>query len=199
MLLAAMSMRPKDGVMRPGRLSSALVVALLAAASASSQSIDSPPTALDPVELLAGSYKYVGTPEKDHATIEKSIEEAITSLGWLGRKIARSRLHNHKELPQRIEISRQGAQVSIVMGEYSAVAKDDGTERELVGPNGRDSKLHYELKPETIVQYFVFEHARRKSTYRFNKDGQLVMTVYMTSEKLASPIEYALVYERDGP
>ncbi len=183
--------------MRPRHLALGLTIAVLSAASATSQSIDSPPIALDPVELLAGSYKYVGNPEKDHATIEKSIEAAITSLGWLGRKIARSRLHNHKELPPRIEISRQGDKVSIVMGEYSAVAKDDGTERELVGPNGRDSKLHYELKPDTIVQFFVFEHAKRKSTYSFNAAGQLVMTVYMTSEKLASPIEYALVYERE--
>jgi hypothetical protein len=180
--------------MRPRRLALPLFVALLASAGASSQSIDSPPIALDPVELLAGSYKYVGNPEKDHATIEKSIEAAITSLGWLGRRIARSRLHNHKELPPRIEIARQGDNVSIVMGEYSAVAEDDGTERELVGPNGRDSKLHYELARDMIVQYFVFEHAQRKSTYSLNKSGQLVMTVFMTSEKLASPIEYALVY-----
>ena len=170
---------------------------LCVASTAFSQSIDVPPTAPDAIELLSGSYAYVGTPEKDHAAIEKSIEAALSSLGWLGRKIARSRLANHKELPKRIEISRVGDKVSIVMGEYSAVAKDDGTERELVGPNGRDSKLHYELEPETIVQYFVFEHAQRKSTYSFNKAEQLVMTVYMTSEKLASPIEYSLVYERE--
>jgi len=175
----------------------ALPLALLASTGASSQSIDSPPTTDDPVQLLSGDYKYVGNPEKDHAVIEKSIEAAITSLGWLGRKIARNRLHNHKELPPRIEIARMGDEVSIVMGEYSAVAKDDGTKRELVGPNGRDSKLHYELEPDTIVQHFVFEQAKRKSTYSFNDKGQLVMTVFMTSEKLASPIEYALVYERE--
>jgi hypothetical protein len=167
------------------------------ASTALSQSVDVPPTAPDAVEVLSGSYAYVGTPDKDHASIEKSIEAAISSLGWLGRKIARSRLANHKELPERIEIERAGDNVSIVMGKYAAIAPDDGTERALVGPNGRDSKLHYELEPETIVQYFVFEHARRKSTYSFNKAGQLVMTVYMTSEKLASPIEYALVYERE--
>ncbi len=173
-------------------------VLTVASLSASSQSIDQPPTAPDVVELLTGKYRYIGSPEKDHATIEKSIEAAITSLGWLGRKIARNRLANHKELPQRIEISRVGDNVSIVMGKYSAVAAMDGTERELVGPNGRDSKLHYELGPERIVQFFVFEHARRKSTYSFNQTGQLVMTVYMTSEKLASPIEYALVYAPDA-
>ncbi len=172
-----------------------LACAALWAAAASSQSIDQPPVAPSALELLSGSYRYVGTPEKDHAAIEKSIEKAITSLGWLGRKIARNRLANHKELPQRIEISRVGEQVSIVMGEYSAEAAMDGTERALIGPNGRDSKLHYELEPKQIVQYFVFEHAQRKSTYSFNTSGQLVMTVYMTSEKLASPIEYALVYE----
>ena len=175
----------------------ALAVGLFFLASTGgAQSVDGRPTGADAVELLSGSYAYVGTAEDDHRTIGASIEAAISSLGWLGRRIARNRLANHKELPERIEIKRAGENVSIVMGKYSAVAPDDGTERALVGPNGRDSKLHYELEPETIVQYFVFEHARRKSTYSFNKAGQLVMTVYMTSEKLASPIEYALVYER---
>ncbi len=169
------------------------------ARTAFSQSIDVPPTAPSAVELLTGNYRYVGDPDKDHATIQKSIEQAITSLGWLGRKIARNRLANHKELPQRIEISRAGDDVSIVMGSYSAVAPMDGTKRELVGPNGRDSKLHYEIERDTIVQFFVFEHAKRKSTYSFNATGQLVMTVYMTSEKLASPIEYALVYAPESP
>jgi hypothetical protein len=182
--------------MRPRHLV-LFVGGILLASTASSQSIDSPPTVPDALELLAGSYKYVGSAQKDHAAIEKSIEAAITSLGWLGRKIARSRLANHKELPARIEISRVGENVSVVMGDYSALAPDDGTERALVGPNGRDSKLHYELEADTIVQFFVFEHARRKSTYSLNKAGQLVMTVYMTSEKLASPIEYALVYDPD--
>ncbi|MGB5681427.1 MAG: hypothetical protein WBM47_06220 [Polyangiales bacterium] len=167
---------------------------LAAAALTSAQSIDQPPIAVSIVEVLEGEYRYVGDPEKDHATIQKSIDAAVTSLGWLGRKIAANRLANHQELPQRIEISRVGDKVSIVMGEYSAVAPMDGSERELVGPNGRDSKLHYELERDQIIQFFVFEHAKRKSTYSFNASGQLVMTVYMTSEKLASPIEYALVY-----
>lgn len=171
----------------------------LGAASAGSQSIDAPPVAPSALELLSGSYRYVGTPDKDHATIQKSIDAAITSLGWLGRKIAANRLANHKELPDRIEISRLGDEVSIVMGKYSALAPIDGSERALVGPNGRDSKLHYELRQESIVQFFVFEHAKRKSTYSFNETGQLVMTVYMTSEKLASPIEYTLVYAKARP
>ena len=123
---------------------------LFLGSTAFSQSIDVPPTAPDAVELLSGSYSYVGTPEKDHASIEKSIEAAISSLGWLGRKIARSRLANHKELPERIEIQRAAENVSIVMGKYSAVAPEDGTERALIGPNGRDSKLHYVLEPEAI-------------------------------------------------
>ena len=162
--------------------------------TASSQSVDAPPTALSALELLSGAYRYVGNPEKDHQTIDGSIKAAVSSLGWLGRKIAANRLANHKELPQRIEISQQGDRVSVVMGKYSAVAPMNGAERELVGPNGRDSKLRYELRRDTIVQYFVFEHAQRKSTYSFDDEGRLVMTVYMTSEKLASPIEYALVY-----
>jgi hypothetical protein len=172
----------------------ALVGSILLGATAASQSIDVPPTVPDALELLTGRYQYVGDSEKDHAMIQKSIDAAVTSLGWLGRRIAANRLSNHKELPQRIEISRVGEDVSIVMGKYSAVAPLDGSEREVLGPNGRDSKLHYDLRQDIIVQLFVFEHAKRKSTYRLDESGQLVMTVYMTSEKLASPIEYALVY-----
>lgn len=179
------------------RVSIALALGLWVAGlgeTALSQSTDSPPTAPSALELLSGTYRYVGNAEEDHAQIQASIDAAITSLGWLGRKIAANRLSNHKELPRRITISRAGDDVSIVMGPYSAIAPIDGTERELVGPNGRDSKLHYAVQTDRIEQFFVFEHAKRKSTYSFNAKGQLVMTVHMTSEKLASPIAYALVY-----
>jgi hypothetical protein len=37
------------------------------------------------------------------------------------------------------------------------------------------------------------------TTYRYNESGQLVMSVSMTSEKLASPIEYELVYAKAAP
>ncbi len=147
-------------------------------------------------ERLSGSYRYVGTPEQDHAKIQESIEAAITNLGWLGRKIAAKRLANHKELPRSIVIARAGEQVSVTMGNYDAIAPIDGSERAVVGPNGRDAKLSYRLGNDRILQYFVFEHAMRKSTYRLNAAGQLVMSVLMTSEKLASPIEYELVYDR---
>jgi hypothetical protein len=164
--------------------------------TATSQAIDTSPIALPALELLSGSYRYVGNPEQDHAKIQKSIEAAVTSLGWLGRKIAANRLANHKELPQRIGIARAGDDVSVTMGEYDAVAPIDGQERELVGPNGRDSKLSYRMTEDAIVQFFVFEQAKRKSTYHLNESGKLVMSVYMTSEKLASPIQYDLMYER---
>jgi hypothetical protein len=114
------------------------------------------------------------------------------------QSIDTNRLANHKELPQRIEIARAGRNVSITMGEYAAVAPFDGQERELVGPNGRDSKLSYRMTEDAILQFSVFEQAKRKSTYRLNESGQLVMSVYMTSEKLASPIQYDLVYERQA-
>jgi hypothetical protein len=123
----------------------------------------------------------VGDTERDHAKIQKSIEAAVTSLGWLGRKIAANR------------------NISITMGKYAAVAPFDGKERELVGPNGRDSKLSYRTTEDAILRFFVFAQAKRKSAYRLNESGQLVMSVYMTSEKLASPIEYDLTYERQAP
>ncbi len=164
--------------------------------TAVSQEIDSSRWADSSALLrLAGSYRYAGTAADDHAKIDTSIEASVSSLGWLGRRIAASRLANHKELPQRIVIARVGEDVSVTMGEYGAVAPLDGSPKELVAPNGRDAKLSYRVTDEEIFQFFVFEHAKRKSTYRLDAEGRLVMSVFMTSEKLASPIVYDLVYE----
>lgn len=82
------------------------------------------------------------------------------------------------------------------MDDYEAVAPLDGTKRDIVAPNGRDSTLAYRLTDDTILQFFAAEHAKRKSTYSLDEDAQLIMTVHMTSEKLASPIAYEFVYEK---
>jgi hypothetical protein len=173
---------------------------LTSSPTATAQEID-PSSWVDPSALLrlAGAYRYAGTPAEDHAKIDASIQAAVSSLGWLGRRIAASRLENHQELPQRIVLARRGDDVSITMGKYDAVAPLDGSPKELVAPNGRDAKLFYRVTIEEILQFFVFEHAKRKSTYRLDAEGRLVMSVFMTSEKLASPIAYELVYEKDGP
>lgn len=189
----------KRGLSKGLRTAASCMIVLTAFQGGAASQVDdavihSPPG----LALLAGQYRYVGNADVDHARIQKSIEAAVTSLGWVGRKIAASRLANHKELPKTIEISRAGDNVSVIMGQYSAVAPLDGEERELVGPNRRDSRLSYRITDDAIVQLFVFEHARRKSTYRFNESGQLVMSVYMTSEKLASPISYELVYAAEA-
>ncbi|MEM7435410.1 MAG: hypothetical protein AAF436_09690, partial [Myxococcota bacterium] len=144
------------------------------------------------VELLAGSYRYVGNWERDEAEIQASVDKAIANLSWLGRRIADNRLASHRERPTGVVIARAGENLSITMGEYKAVAPLDGQPRDVVAPNNRDSKLSYRFSDDTITQSFSAEHAKRKSTYSLDDRGRLVMTVYMTSEKLAAPIAYEL-------
>lgn len=170
-------------------------MSLAALAGASTQSAAATP-APSTVEMLEGYYRYVGNWQRDEAAIQTSIDEAITSLGWLGRKIAASRLEIHLERPSRVVIQRQGDDLSVTMDDYEAVAPLDGTKRDVIAPNRRESKLSYRVADHAIRQFFVAEHAKRESTYSLNEDGQLVMTVYMTSEKLASPIAYELTYEK---
>ncbi len=180
--------------------SSILVCVLAAFATPAVSQLADPTVGAPPIlEELAGSYRYAGNAERDHETIERSIEAAISNLGWLGRKIAASRLDNHQELPGRIVIGQQGSNAIVKMGDYRAVAPLDGTKRALVAPNGRDATLAYGFGPNALFQYFVFEQAKRKSTFRFDAEGRLVMSVFMTSEKLAAPIEYDLVYQREAP
>lgn len=174
---------------------SILVIALTAVPGAPSRSAATAP-ASSTVELLAGNYRYVGNWKQDEVTIQASIDQAITSLGWLGRKIAASRLESHLERPLRVVIEQVGDDLSVTMDDYEAVAPLNGTKREVIAPNGRESKLSYRVTDDAILQFFVAEHAKRESTYSLDEDGRLIMTVYMTSEKLASPIAYEFVYEK---
>lgn len=171
------------------------VMALAAVQGASSHSAGATPVP-STLEMLQGSYRYAGNWKRDEATIQASIDEAIAGLGWLGRKIAASRLESHLKRPSRVVIERAGDDLSVIMDDYEAVAPLDGTKQDVIAPNGRESKLSYLVRDDAIVQFFVAEHAKRESTYRLDPDGRLVMTVYMTSEKLASPIAYELVYEK---
>ncbi|MEM7138683.1 MAG: hypothetical protein AAF500_19045 [Myxococcota bacterium] len=168
---------------------------ILAAAAFASRSAAETPTP-PAVELLTGAYRYIGNWERDEAEIQASVDKAIANLGWLGRRIADSRLASHRERPTGVVIARAGENLSITMGEYKAVAPLDGESREVVAPNNRDSKLSYSFSDDAITQSFSAEHAKRKSTYSLDDHGRLVMTVYMTSEKLAAPIAYELRYER---
>jgi hypothetical protein len=151
-----------------------------------------PPT----VATLAGTYRYVGNWKRDQARIQASIDEAITSLGWLGRKIAASRLESHLNRPTRVVIAQAGDNLAVTMDDYEAVAPLDGAKRDEIAPNGRESKLSYRVTDDAILQFFVAEHAERESTYSLDGEGRLIMTVYMTSEKLASAITYEFVYEK---
>ena len=178
--------------MRKLGLSFLVVVAVAGSVSSGTFAATPTPPAL---ERLAGDYRYAGNWERDLALIEKSVERATSNLGWLGRKIADSRLSSHRDRPSDLSIARAGHDVSITMGEYKAIAPLDGSPRDVIAPNGRDSKLSYKMTDDMILQYFSGEHAKRKSTYRMNDRGQLIMTVYMTSEKLAAPIAYELVYD----
>lgn len=148
------------------------------------------------VATLAGTYRYAGDWEQDEAKIQESIDAAVTSLGWLGRKIAASRLESHRKRPSRVVIAQAGEDLSITMDHFEAVAPLDGSKRDVIAPNGRESKLSYRMTDDTILQFFVAEHAKRESTYSLDDQGRLIMTVDMTSEKLASPIAYELTYEK---
>ncbi len=182
--------------MRRVVLSFPIVVLALAAgpgAASRSAAATSDPSA---VETLEGNYRYVGNWQRDEATIQASIDEAITSLGWLGRKIAASRLESHLTRPSRVVIEQAGEDLSVTMDDHEAVAPVDGTKRDVIAPNGRESKLSYRVTDDAILQLFVAEHAKRESTYSLDHANRLIMTVYMTSEKLASPIAYEFVYEK---
>lgn len=182
------------------RAQASLMVGFIAiGATAATAQVATEPPGPPALQLLAGSYRYVGNWSEDETAIQASVDKAISNLGWLGRRIADSRLASHRKRPTRVVIARAGQDLSITMNDYDAVAPLDGRPRDVVAPNKRDSKLSYKFTNDMILQFFSGEHAKRKSTYSLNDRGQLVMTVYMTSQKLASPITYELVYERIPP
>jgi hypothetical protein len=112
--------------------------------------------------------------------------------------VARKRLEAVNKVVTRLRISSAQNNVTVGMNDYVVTAPLDGSTTDVKTPSGELAKTRFQLKTASLVQDIVQSKGRRKNTFRFNSEGNLVMQVDETSPRLASAVSYSLVFGREG-
>lgn len=143
---------------------------------------------------LVGAYRYIGNLESDEQRINQQIEVAISNMSGFIRRKARSKLENVNSIVKVVRIATKDDDVTVVLDEFTVTAPTDGSKRPIKTPNGESAQAFFHVESATLIQEIEQTHATRKNTFRFDKEGKLVMKVQETSSRLGSPVQYNLTY-----
>lgn len=132
--------------------------------------------------------------------IHRAIDALVAQMGGLRGPIARIRLRDVNQPPQRIDVAYTATDVSITTDGQDTISTpfDDRTVR-WKARDGEEFTIRTVWDDRTLKRVFIADDGQRANTYVFGPDGTLRMSVVLTSPQLPGPLEYTLVYNRTGP
>lgn len=179
------------------------ITCLITAASTCSQAAPADPTTATtsdestiPTEVsaeLAGHWQARETNTERNARIE-AIEVATHDLGRMKRGRARTRLTERTEPVARIKLAFEGRAVIIGSSDRSIELELGSDPVEIAAADGK-MRMRAWMDGEALVVEGRGDSARQRITYRGNGDS-LSVSVTMTSERLAAPVDYVTTYVR---
>lgn len=148
--------------------------------------------AQDPV--LQGTFVSAGTSKE---VIDQAIATATQKMNFLVRAVAKSRLKATNPLYQRIEISNDGAQITVRYdkGQPIVMPADGGTVK-WKRDDGEQFDVSARAQGARLQQTFKAEDGQRVNEFSLAPDGTLTLAVTITSPQLSAPLNYTLAYRR---
>ena len=148
----------------------------------------------DELQTLSGRYRHAGGAREQQA-LEDAVDEVVADMNLIARPIARERLLEANEIPQRLSVEVSGDRVTVSFDGRSYTATVGGPAVSVVGVTGDPLKLTLRVDKSTLVQRFV--GSRGGKTNRFSNHGQnLRLQVRVHSESLPKDLVYRLTYRR---
>jgi hypothetical protein len=169
---------------------------LCLAVSASGMQALAEPDRVPTLAELAGSYTYVGDRAKDEAAIKAQADRATADMGRLTLKRALPRLEASTRIPDRLSITLQGDEVIIKMDDHSVKVPRDGSSAAAATEFGDPADVSFDNKTATLLQSVPKTGGKKTNEFRFDKPGQLVMQVRVTSSRLAAPVVFSTRYAK---
>jgi hypothetical protein len=162
-----------------------LALALVAPAPGSAQGAAS----------LNGTFTYDAAASDN---INSAIDAAVRDMNFAMRPIARGRLRKTNQPYQRVTISHNAQQVSVVTdGRRPIVSPANGTPVDWTREDGEKLKVSTEWENGTLEQTFKAEDGQRVNAYMMSADGRtLTMNVTITSPRLKKPLTYKMIYRK---
>lgn len=146
---------------------------------------------------FTGTYKYAGGASQ-RAEVEAAIEAAAQQVNAVIRGIARKRLTESNPVRESIVIAVDGDKVAVTFTAGRTVRGVlGGPAIDWTSDSGKPVKVAFSLVKGRLVLNFTAEDGARRSTFTLNEAGdRLTMSVTISSERLETPMKYALTYRR---
>lgn len=130
--------------------------------------------------------------------LNTAIDAAVRDMNFAIRPVARGRLRKTNQPYQRVQISHNAQQVSVVTdGRAAIVSPANGTPVDWTREDGERLKVSTEWENGVLEQTFKAEDGQRVNAYSISPDGRtMTMQVTVTSPRLRKPLTYKLVYNR---
>ena len=145
--------------------------------------------------MLDGTYAALAD---ESARIDAAIEQAVATMNFIKRPIARSRLKKTNPAYRSIAIATSDGQITVTFDERKPVAMPSGgTTVKWTRDDGEVLDVGATIEATTLKQTFKAEDGQRLNTFVLAPDGRaLTLEVTITSEQLPTPLRYSLTYRR---
>ncbi|HEY5810985.1 MAG TPA: hypothetical protein VIT67_23640 [Povalibacter sp.] len=145
-------------------------------------------------EAVKGVFVNAGN-SKD--VIDKAIDTAVEKMNFLVAGIARSRLRKTNTLYERIEITNDGAQISVKFDQRQPIVMPaDGSAVKWTREDGEVFDVSARSAGSQLEQTFRTEEGQRVNHFTLLPQGSLTLTLDVTvsSPQLPAPMKYTLNY-----
>jgi hypothetical protein len=144
---------------------------------------------------FTGAYE-LNTAASDN--VENAIKAATSSMNFIVKPIARSRLKKVNRPHPTMFIQERGGTVSIAYNEqFPMVTPLDGTTVKWKNEEGETFDLSTTRTEGTLIQHFVAPDGERFNEFSQSAAGDtLYLGVTIKSPRLKTPLQYRLVYQR---
>jgi hypothetical protein len=125
------------------------------------------------------------------------VEKAVAPMSFLIRPIARSRLGRAVVFCGAYQLSLDATQVSVTCDALAPIRRKlDNSEGKLAIPGGDPVDVEVTVGQDSVALRFIAEEGQRTTTYRFDGDGGMEVSVQVTASQMEKPLEWKIRYRR---
>jgi hypothetical protein len=149
---------------------------------------------------LAGTYTFTLVVDSSD-DVKGAVNHTVEHMGLFTRPIARKRLTRLNPIPHHVLVTVTSDSMTVAFDNMPPIVTPmDGSEVPWHSPNtNEDYQIHAVVQGDTLAQVITAPDGQRTNAFRFDDStGHLAVHVTMTSHRLPEPLQYTLLYRRDG-
>ena len=154
--------------------------------------------AQSPFTPWLGTYKNTASSANTTDVIERATEQGTREMGFVRRKVARSRLKAINPPYEQVRIVERGDHLLTEFDGRRYTAPLNGRAEQGTDPEGKSVTVSFQAEGNTLHARYVAEDGEKRMDFVRSPDGrELTMNVTVLSPKLPEPVRYSVRYVRE--